>query len=86
MSAEHARRSEGFVTLESAAEFYRVEITWIHEVYSRGLLGPGERHGASIAVPASELDRLASVLRLHRHLGLDLDAVAALLDPLFRAR
>ena len=84
MSAE-STWPEGFVTLESAAEVYRVEISWIHEVYARGLLGPGERHGESIAVPTSELDRLASVLRLNRHLGLELDAVAVLLDSFFRA-
>jgi len=72
-------RGEVFVTLESAAECYHVEASWIERVYSHGLLGPGERIGGSIAVPASELDRLAAVLRWHLHYGLDLEAVAALL-------
>jgi hypothetical protein len=71
-------RGELFVTLESAAECYRVETRWIEEVYAEGLLGHGERVGGSIAVRAAELDRLAAILRWHRHLGLELDAVRAL--------
>ncbi len=74
-------RGETFVTLEAVAECYRVEVRWVEEVYAEGLLGPGERVGRSIAVPAAELDHLAALLRWHRHLGLDLDAVAALLEP-----
>jgi hypothetical protein len=79
MSAHLRIRGELFVTLETAAECYQVETRWIEEVYSHGLLGRGERVGSSLAVPVSELDRLAAVLRWHRHHGLDLDAVLALL-------
>jgi hypothetical protein len=71
-------RGEVFVTLEAAAECYHVEARWIEEIYGEGLLGRGERVGASIAVPAAELDRLAAILRWHRHHGLDLDTVRAL--------
>lgn len=71
-------RGEVFVTLASAAEAYRVEVRWVEQVYERGLLGPGERVGAEIALAEAELDRLASVVRWHRHCGLELDVVAAL--------
>ena len=72
-------RGELFVTLETAAECYRVETRWIEEVHHHGLLGPLERVGSSRALRAAELDRLAAVLRWHRHHGLDLDTVMALL-------
>ena len=71
-------RGEVFVTLETAAECYRVEMLWIQQIYAQGLLGPGERVGGSIAVPAVELDRLAAILRWQHH-GLDLETVMALL-------
>jgi len=72
-------RGELFVTLETAAECYGVELRWIETVYAEGLLGRGERVGPSLAFPAAELDRLAAVLRW-QHLGLDLETVSALLD------
>lgn len=73
-------RGEAFVTLETAALCYRVERAWIEEVYAHGLIGHGERVGSSIAVRASELDRLATILRWNRHHGLALEAILALLD------
>src|SRR5262249_32471016 len=48
-------RGEFFVTLETAAAWYRVERRWVEEGYSAGLLGQGERVGGALAVPASEL-------------------------------
>lgn len=70
---------EVFITLAGAAECYRVEVAWIEGVYATGLLGPGERVGDAIAIAAVELDRLAAILRWHRHHGLDLETVATLL-------
>lgn len=82
MSARRAQyleiRGEAFVTLETAAECYRVETRWIEQLYAEGLLGAGERVGGSIAFPATELDRLAAILRWQRHHGLDLDTVRVL--------
>jgi hypothetical protein len=72
-------RGELFVTLEAAAECYRVEARWLEEVHRHGLLARAERVTGSLAFPAAELDRLAAILRWHRHLGLDLDTVVALL-------
>lgn len=71
---------EAFVTIEAAAECYRVEARWIEQVWAEGLLA-GERVEGALALPATELDRLAAILRWHRHHGLDLDAVRALFGP-----
>ena len=70
---------ELFVTLETAAECYHVELRWIEEVYAQGLIGRGERVASSIAVPSAALDRLATIVRWHRHHGLELETVMALL-------
>lgn len=80
MSAAFELHGELFVTLETAAECYRVELRWIEEVHDAGLLARAERVGGSLAVPVRDLDRLAAVLRWHRHHGLDLETVLALLD------
>jgi len=71
-------RGELFVTLETAAECYHVEATWIEEVHRHGLLA-AQLVGGSLAFPAAELDRLAAILRWHRHHGYDLETVLALL-------
>jgi hypothetical protein len=73
-------RGELYVTVESAAECYRVDVRWIEEVRRHGVLGPAELVGGAQGIPVSALDRLAAVLRWHRHLGLDLETAAALLD------
>jgi hypothetical protein len=80
MSASPDARVEALVTLDTVAVWYRVEARWIEEVHAEGLLQRVERVGGSIAFPASELDRLARVLRWHRQFGLDLGTVLALLD------
>jgi hypothetical protein len=72
-------RGELYLELESVAECYQVEVAWVREVYALGLLGEGERLERSIAIPAERLDRVAEVLRFHRHLGLELETIALLL-------
>jgi hypothetical protein len=74
-------RGEVFVTLAAVAECYRIEPERVEEFHAAGLIGGGERVEGALAVPAAELDRLAAVLRWHRHLGLELEAIAALLAP-----
>ena len=71
---------EVYVALESVAECYEVEISWVRECYEHGLFGRGERVERSIAIPATRLDRVAEVVRLHRHMGLDFDAIELLLE------
>lgn len=70
-------RGQAFVTLETAAECYRVELRWVEQLHAEGLL-VGERVGSSLAFPVAELDRLAAILRWHRYHGLELDTLRAL--------
>ena len=70
---------EVFVTFATAAECFRVELRFIEAVYATGLLGPGERIGDTIALAGADMDRLAEILRWHRHHGLDLEALTVLL-------
>ena len=76
----HELRGELTFSFEAAAECYRVEVAWIERVVAAGVLGPGERTGERVALVATDLDRLARILRWHRHHGLDLETVLALLD------
>lgn len=71
-----------YVTIEAAALCYRVDIAFIEEVVAIGLIGPCTTHDALRALRLVELDRLAAIVRWHRHVGLDLDTVLALYaDP-----
>jgi hypothetical protein len=74
-------RGELHLTLAAVADTFEVEVRWVEEVYSLGLLGPGERAAGSIAVPAKVLDRVAEILRLSRYHGVPLEAVVVLLGP-----
>ena len=66
---------EVYIALESIAECYEVEISFVRECYEHGFLGRGVKVERSIAIPAARLDRVAEVVRLHRHMGLDFDAI-----------
>ena len=72
-------QGEVYLTLAAAADCFAVEVAWVEEVHALGLLGPGERVGDAIAVPARQLDRLAEVLRLHRYHGVELATLVVLL-------
>lgn len=73
-------RGETFVTLEVAAQCYQLEPAFVREVYRAGLLGPGELTDLGPAIPAPMLERLARVVRLTRHLELDLEFAALFLE------
>ncbi len=72
-------RGETYVSLEAAAECYQLELTFVHEVYRAGLLGPGELTELGPAIPIPMLERLARIVHLTRHLELELDLVALFL-------
>jgi hypothetical protein len=71
---------ECFVTLSSVAECFHVHSAWIREVYDFGLLGRGEHVGDDLAIAAAQLDRVATIQRLHRHYGLDLATIEIVLE------
>lgn len=73
-------RGHLYLTLETVAACYRVEVDWLHEVYETGLLGSGERVGDSTAIAAAQLDRLGEILRLSRQQGINLAGILRLLD------
>jgi hypothetical protein len=78
VSARIVIRGETWFTLETVARCYEIEVGFLEEVYEQGLLGRGERVGASLAVAAEMLDRVARILRLHRQ-GVDVAGIALLL-------
>lgn len=70
---------ESYVTLEVVARCYAVELEFLLEAYAFELFGPGVRRGASIAIASVQLDRVATVVRLHLHQGVDLAGIALFL-------
>jgi len=71
---------EVYLTLDSVASLYRVETDLLAAICDLGLLESVERVEDSLALAAAELDRLAEILRLHVHFGVDLESVALLLE------
>ena len=69
---------ERFLTLEVVAAWFEVRVTWLEEVYEAGLLGAGARRRETIELAASELDRVARIIRLHHYEGVDLSGIALL--------
>lgn len=74
------RRDEQYLRLETVAELYRVRVLWLREVADSGLLGPCERGDDGPLIAIVQLDRVAAIVRLHVHLGLDLTQLARELD------
>ena len=77
-------RGHRYLWARAVAECYEVEESWVIRIYEAGLLGEGEHVEEELAISVGLLDRVAAIRRLHRHLGMDLEAVAVWLDS--RAR
>ena len=74
---------ESYLTLEAISECYACEVTWMREAYQVGLFGLGVVHGDDLLLSVRLLDRVAEVVRLGRHHGLDFEVIALLVaDPL----
>jgi hypothetical protein len=69
---------EVYLALDAVASWYRVDAELLGSICALGLLESVERVEDTLAVAAAELDRLAEILRLHLHLGMDLDTVSLL--------
>lgn len=65
-----------YLSLEVVAELYQVKSVLLRQVYERGLLGHGVDHERTLCIAAVELDRVATIVRLHSTFGLDVDAIA----------
>lgn len=70
---------ELYLSLETVAEVYRVEVTLLREAYDQGLLGSGVDSGPSVCIAAVHMDRVATIVRLHAALGLDLETIVLVL-------
>lgn len=71
---------ELYLSVETVAEVYRVEVVWLREVLDAGLLAGGVASQPTLCIAATRLDHVATIVRLHRALGLDLDAIRLLLE------
>lgn len=70
---------EVYLALEVVAELYQVRSVVLREVYDRGLLGPGLTRDGTVCIATFSFDRVATIARLHQVVGLDVDAIAALI-------
>jgi hypothetical protein len=70
-------RVEGrlYLSLEVVAELYEVKSVLLRQAYERGLLGAGIDRERTLCIAAVELDRVATIVRLHQTIGLDLEAI-----------
>lgn len=64
-----------YLSLETVAEIYRIEIVWLREVYQVGLLGRGVDSESVVCIAAAQMDRVAMIVRLHDGLGLDIETI-----------
>jgi len=64
-----------YLSLETVAEIYRIEIVWLREAYDTGLLGSGVVSESVICIAAAKMDRVATIVRLHDVLGLDVETI-----------
>jgi hypothetical protein len=72
---------ELYLRLETVAELYRVRTVWLREAFDQGLLGRGHRAAGGLFIAAVQLDRVATVVKYHVALGLDVDAIAVAILP-----
>lgn len=66
---------ELYLSLEVVAEVYELQVTWLREAYELGMLGVGACSGSTVCIAAVQMDRLSTIVRLHRVLGLDLETI-----------
>ena len=70
---------ELYLTLQTVAECYSVEISWLQQVYELDMAGRGERVDGSLAIAALMLDRVAEIRRIYLQTGMELSGIAVLL-------
>jgi hypothetical protein len=67
---------EAYLPVETVASLYSVEVVWLEGVIASGLLAEDVRSEPRVCICVASLDRVATIVRLSRGLGLDLDAIA----------
>ncbi len=71
---------ELYLSVETVAEIYRVEVGWLREVLDAGLFAGAIASEPALCIAAARLDHVATIVRLHRNLGLDVDAIRLVLE------
>jgi hypothetical protein len=66
---------ELYLSLETIAELYSVEVVWLREVVAADLIAGGVASQPTLCIAAVRLDHVATIVRLHRVLGLDVEAI-----------
>lgn len=70
------------LSLETVAELYQVQTVWLREVYDAGLVGSGRDDDVAPCIAVVQLDRVATIVRLHIVFGFDVDTIAMTLEGL----
>jgi hypothetical protein len=71
---------ELYLSLETYAEIYSIEVHWLRDVYDHGLLGSGVNSGSLVCVATTQMDRVATIVRLHEGYGLDVETIYLVLE------
>jgi len=67
---------ELYLALETVADVYQVQVTWLERVYEFGLLGTGVQMEHSLGIAAVQLDRVATIVRLREVVGSDVESIS----------
>lgn len=73
-------KGELFLSLEVVAKIYEVKTVWLRQVCDQGLLSDSPQEAPEVCIASAELDRVATIVRLHRGLSMDLETIALLLE------
>ena len=66
---------ELYLSLETIASIYEIQIVWLEQAFSRGLFGPGANSEGVTCLAAAQLDFVATVVRMHKYLDADLTTI-----------
>lgn len=72
--------SSEWLSLGVVMQLYGVDLDWLQQAAQLGVLRSLQRHADAWQIAAAELDRVATAVRWNRHLGLELEVVAVLID------
>jgi hypothetical protein len=72
---------ELYLSLETVAAIYRVDVLWLREVVEADLLGDSVVRVPRTCIAAIRLDRVATIVHFHEVLGLDIASIGIVLGP-----
>ncbi len=69
-----------YLSVEIVAQIFEVESLWLLQVCESGLLDNSVQSAPKLHIAAIQMDRVATIVRLHTVLGLEIEAIALALD------